>query len=50
MLLRAVAQLREVFRKLLLLYAKKKKKKKKGVRENKNEASGFCALTMNVKT
>ena len=49
MLLRAAAQLREVFRKLLLLYAKKKKKKK-GVRENKNEASGFCALTMNVKT
>lgn len=47
MLLRAAAQLREVFRKLLLLYAKKKKK---GVRENKHEASGFCALTMNVKT
>ena len=46
MLLRAAAQLREVFRKLLLLYAKKKK----GVRENKYEASGFCALTMNVKT
>ena len=47
MLLRAAAQLREVFRKLLLLY---EKKKKKGVRENKYEASGFCALTMNVKT
>ena len=31
MLLRAVAQLREVFRKLLLLYAKKKKKK---IRDN----------------
>lgn len=46
MLLWAAAQLREVFRKLLLLYAKKKKR----VRENKNEASGFCALTMNVKT
>lgn len=48
MLLWAAAQLREVFRKLLLLYAKKKKKK--GVRGNKNEASGFCALTTNVKT